>query len=52
MSFDGTKAPDYIRRRLRSGQGTGVILFAKNAPDATTLRASPTSCKRRPATAP
>lgn len=39
MSFDGTEVPDYIRRRLRSGQGTGVILFGKNAPDAATLRA-------------
>jgi beta-N-acetylhexosaminidase len=37
MSFDGTQVPDYIRRRLRDGQGTGVILFAKNAPDAATL---------------
>ena len=25
-------------RRLRSGEGTGVILFAKNAPDAASLR--------------
>lgn len=39
MSFDGTEVPDYIRRRLRSGQGSGVILFAKNAPDAATLTA-------------
>ena len=38
MSFDGTTVPDYIRRRLRDGQGTGVILFAKNAPDPATLR--------------
>ena len=38
MSFDGTTAPDYIRRRLRDGQGTGVILFAKNAPDSATLK--------------
>ena len=38
MSFDGTEAPAYIRRRLRDGQGSGVILFAKNAPDAATLR--------------
>ena len=39
MSFDGTTVPDYIRRRLRDGQGTGVILFAKNAPDSATLKA-------------
>ncbi|HYI37868.1 MAG TPA: glycoside hydrolase family 3 N-terminal domain-containing protein [Thermoleophilaceae bacterium] len=39
MSFDGPTAPDYIVRRLRSGEGTGVILFAKNAPDARALRA-------------
>ena len=38
MSFDGTEVPAYIRRRLRDGQGTGVILFAKNAPDAATLQ--------------
>ena len=38
MSFDGTEVPAYIRRRLRDGQGTGVILFAKNAPDQRTLR--------------
>lgn len=39
MSFDGTEIPAYITRRLRDGQGTGVILFAKNAPDPATLRA-------------
>lgn len=38
MSFDETTVPDYIRRRLRDGQGTGVILFAKNASDAQTLK--------------
>lgn len=38
MSFDGTEVPAYIRRRLGAGQGTGVILFAKNAPDQGTLR--------------
>ena len=38
MSFDGTEVPGYIRRRLRRGQGTGVVLFAKNAPDAAGLR--------------
>ena len=39
MSFDGTDVPAYITRRLRAGQGTGVILFANNAPDPATLRA-------------
>jgi len=39
MSFDGTEAPAYIRRRLRDGEGAGVILFGKNAPDSDTLRA-------------
>lgn len=39
MSFDGTRAPLYIRRRLRDGQGTGVILFGGNAPNAAALRA-------------
>lgn len=39
MSFDGTAAPEYIRRRLRRGEGAGVILFAKNAPDPATLEA-------------
>ena len=39
MSFDGTEVPAYISRRLRAGHGTGVILFAKNAPDPATLRA-------------
>lgn len=38
MSFEGTRVPGYIRRRLRDGQGTGVILFGGNAPDAATLR--------------
>jgi len=33
MSFDETEPPDYIRRRLRAEQGTGVVIFAKNTPD-------------------
>jgi len=33
MSFDETEPPDYIRRRLRNGEGAGVIIFAKNTPD-------------------
>ncbi len=39
MSFDERVAPPYILRRLRTGQGTGVVLFAKNAPDPATARA-------------
>ena len=46
MSFDGPTAPDYIVRRLRSGEGTGVILFAKNAPDAASLRSLTASLQR------
>jgi beta-N-acetylhexosaminidase len=38
MSFDGTTVPPYIERRLRDGDGTGVILFAKNVPDQATAR--------------
>jgi beta-N-acetylhexosaminidase len=39
MSFDGSTVPAYIDRRLRDGEGTGVILFAKNAPDLATSQA-------------
>jgi len=39
MSFDGVQAPEYIRRRLRAGEGAGVILFGKNVPDARSLKA-------------
>ncbi len=46
MSFDGTTAPAYIRRRLRDGEGAGVILFGKNAPDSDTLRALTRSLQR------
>ncbi len=38
MSFDGASAPDYIRRRLRNGEGAGVILFGGNVVDAPQLR--------------
>lgn len=38
MAFDGTAAPEYIRRRLRNGEGAGVILFGGNVVDATQLR--------------
>jgi beta-N-acetylhexosaminidase len=38
MAFDGTSAPAYIRRRLREGEGAGVILFGGNVVDAAQLR--------------
>ena len=38
MGFDGTAAPEYIRRRLRSGEGAGAVVFAKNAPEPTSTR--------------
>ena len=38
MSYDGPAVPGYILRRLRQGQGSGVILFGPNAPDAETVR--------------
>lgn len=46
MSFDGVEAPEYIRRRLRRGEGSGVILFGKNAPDARSLKALTGSLQR------
>jgi beta-N-acetylhexosaminidase len=46
MSFDGVAAPEYILRRLRDGQGTGVILFGKNAPDAASARSLTSSLQR------
>ncbi len=46
MSFDGTRAPAYIRRRLRNGEGAGVILFGKNAPDSETLKSLTDSLQR------
>jgi beta-N-acetylhexosaminidase len=33
-SFDETTRPDYIRRRLRTGETAGVILFGRNGGDA------------------
>jgi len=38
MAFDGTSLPEYIRRRLRNGEGAGVILFGGNVADAAHLR--------------
>jgi len=46
MGFDGTTVPEYIRRRLRRGEGAGVILFAKNAPDAEALGTLTTELQR------
>ena len=40
MSYDGTEVPGYILRRLRNGEGSGVIVFGPNAPDEDTLRAA------------
>ncbi len=46
MSFDGVEAPEYIHRRLRRREGAGVILFGKNVPSASALRALTTSVQR------
>ena len=48
MSFDGPSAPAYLRRRLAQGKGSGVILFARNAPDRARL-ASVTKALQRAA---
>jgi beta-N-acetylhexosaminidase len=37
-SFDGTRAPPYLLRRLRAGETAGVILFGKNAESEAGLR--------------
>jgi beta-N-acetylhexosaminidase len=39
MAFDEPDAPAYVRRRLRDGEGAGVILFGRNVTDAHGLRA-------------
>lgn len=46
MSFDGPQAPPYIRRRLRDGQGSGVILFGRNVTSAAGLRRLTRSIQR------
>ncbi len=46
MSFEGAEAPAYIRRRLRDGEGAGVILFGGNAPDSGSLRSLTRSLQR------
>jgi beta-N-acetylhexosaminidase len=37
-SFDGTRLPPYMRRRLRAGETAGVILFGRNAGSEAGLR--------------
>ena len=46
LSFDGTQAPGYVRRILRQGLGSGVIVFGKNAPDAGSLRSLTATLQR------
>jgi beta-N-acetylhexosaminidase len=38
FAFDGTAAPEYVHRRMRRGEGAGVILFGGNVADARKLR--------------
>jgi beta-N-acetylhexosaminidase len=38
MAFDGATTPEHIRRRLRNGEGAGVILFGGNVVDAAQLQ--------------
>lgn len=38
MAFDGVRAPAYVRRRLRHGEGAGVILFGPNVTGPAALR--------------
>ncbi|MDQ4072296.1 MAG: beta-N-acetylhexosaminidase [Actinomycetota bacterium] len=37
-SFPGAVAPDYVRRRLRDGEGAGVVLFGENTASREGLR--------------
>ena len=46
MSYDGVEVPAYILRRLRNGEGSGVIVFGPNAPDEDTLRAATRAMQR------
>jgi beta-N-acetylhexosaminidase len=46
MSFDGTLPPEFIRRRLRNGEGAGVILFGGNVVDDGQLRRLTRSIQR------
>jgi beta-N-acetylhexosaminidase len=45
-SFDGTTPPPYIRRRLRTGETAGVILFGKNGGSPATWRRLTRSLQR------
>lgn len=45
-SFEGTSLPPYMRKRLRRRETAGVILFAKNAPDAQSTRRLTRSIQR------
>jgi len=38
FAFDGVAAPEYVHRRMRRGEGAGVILFGGNVADAHRLR--------------
>lgn len=39
IAFQGTTAPEYVRRALRERRAAGVILFGGNAPSAASVRA-------------
>jgi beta-N-acetylhexosaminidase len=39
VSFEGTRVPDTLRRRVRRGELAGVILFAGNVPSRSSARA-------------
>lgn len=46
MSYDGAEVPGYILRRLRSGEGSGVIVFGANVPDEGSLKAATRAMQR------
>jgi beta-N-acetylhexosaminidase len=46
FAFDGTTAPEYVHRRMRRGEGSGVILFGGNVADAGQLRRLTRSIQR------
>jgi beta-N-acetylhexosaminidase len=45
-SFDGTRLPPYLQRRLRAGETAGVILFGKNAESEAGLRGLTAALRR------
>ena len=45
-SFDGTRLPDYLRRRLRDRETAGVILFRKNVASRAGFRALSRTIRR------